>query len=644
MSLRTGCKLLFACYIGLCAAVAFAQYSNPGGGVDDSNGVFQLEGNATLDSAICFNPTGGPDGGPLLATPSGTSCPNGYTYVAFSADTEDWATVAAAVNSGGTTKAIATSFVGDKFNSPSDESYTGGSTKDTLDITGWLWKGSKPQGKDDIEHAYAAAYINSVGHVILVAGADRWDNSGDSTMGFWFVKNSSIGSGVTTCNVGSGCSFGGSHSDGDLLIVSDFSQGGPVASIAVFLWKTNYSGFTDCTPNTAPGLCRVTTIPAASIGECNPITGSKDLCGIVPDQNVPAPWTFVDKHLGTVPNFEKGEFLEVGLDLSTIFASAPCFSTFFAETRASTTPSSTLSDFTKPVSFPLCSITATKSCTSATIDAGGATITWNFGGTITGKGGTMTNVSIADNPNGCGYQTTNVTGQVCSSGGQNPQIVSALVLNQPVVGAGGLPPGPPGVSYSGSFKTNFNDSTFDNLAQASATSPDGSTITGPANGASWLVSGSNGCTPSGSGCLQLTKSCDGSTITSGSPLTIQFSVSGDITNNSNVLVSNITIVDSPSPDGGSISVTCGTGCTGTGNGSFNLAPGGTATYSLTYTKSGTGLVCTPTIGDGTGRCSFVDTVTASGAGALGAGTINSCAPPVQATCHLCPTGSCSTGQ
>src|SRR5262249_46463863 len=148
--------------------------------------------------------------------------------------TEDWSNIFS-----GTSVAAATSFVNDAFDSGTDNIYTGGGTKDNLDITGWLWKNGKPQGKDDIEHAYAAAYNRpSDGHVILVAGADRFDNAGSSTMGFWFVQDSTVGSGITTtCGVGGGCSFGGKHTDGDLLIISDFSQGGPIASITVFVWK-----------------------------------------------------------------------------------------------------------------------------------------------------------------------------------------------------------------------------------------------------------------------------------------------------------------------------------------------------------------------------------------------------------------------
>src|SRR5690242_3132254 len=92
----------------------------------------------------------------------------------------------------GSSGALATSFDTDKVNSNTDDIFTGGGSKDTLGIQQgkWLFTGSKPQGKDDITHAYASAYIDPTnGHLILYAGMDRFDNSGDSTAGFWFFGN-----------------------------------------------------------------------------------------------------------------------------------------------------------------------------------------------------------------------------------------------------------------------------------------------------------------------------------------------------------------------------------------------------------------------------------------------------------------------
>src|SRR5207249_1159225 len=91
-----------------------------------------------------------------------------------------------------TSGALAASFVTDAVNTTQDDIFTGGGSKDTLGIQQgrWLFTDSKPQAKDDITHAYAAAYTDpSNGHLLLYAGLDRFDDSGDATAGFWFFQN-----------------------------------------------------------------------------------------------------------------------------------------------------------------------------------------------------------------------------------------------------------------------------------------------------------------------------------------------------------------------------------------------------------------------------------------------------------------------
>ena len=377
--------LLFCCTLfalTVITAPVMAQFSSPGGGVDDSNGVFQLEGNATTDSGICFKTVA--NGGPSIATPGpGNTCPPSFTFVAFGTQTDDWANV----NTGGTSfhGLATTGIVTDTINSTSDNIFTGGGSKDTIDIPSWLWKSGKPQGKDDIEHAFAAAYTLPNGHTAIYFGLDRFDNSGDSTAGFWFFQDSTVGLGGASG--GGGTHFTGSHRDGDLLIVSDFSTGGTISSIAVYKWVAS-----------AGTIQLVTSIPGAEIGECDPTTGSKDLCAIVnPVGGLASPWGFVNKAGQTT--FDHGELLEGSLDLNAIFTTVPCFTTFMAETRSSTSPTATLSDFSPPVSFPLCGLGVTKACNgnTGTVSADGTSVTYTWTVTATNTGiGTLYNVEVED--------------------------------------------------------------------------------------------------------------------------------------------------------------------------------------------------------------------------------------------------------
>jgi uncharacterized repeat protein (TIGR01451 family) len=236
-----------------------------------------------------------------------------------------------------TSGALASSFVTDVVNSNNDDIFTGGGSKDTQGIQqgAWLFTGSKPQGKNDITHAYAAAYTDpSNGHLILYAGLDRFDNSGDATAGFWFFKNT-IGENPNVTQNG-GHPFIGAHTDGDILLVSDFTQGGSVSTIKVFRW----------TGNDATGSL-------VALNNGNPIGGST--FAIVNDGPISVPWSYTNKSGQSQP--AAGEFLEEGVDLSALGLQG-CFSSFLAETRSSQSPTATLSDFVIG-SFPLCSLSAT---------------------------------------------------------------------------------------------------------------------------------------------------------------------------------------------------------------------------------------------------------------------------------------------
>jgi uncharacterized repeat protein (TIGR01451 family) len=236
-----------------------------------------------------------------------------------------------------TSGAVASSFVTDKVNSTADDIFTGGGSKDVLGIQKgkWLFTDSKPQPKDDITHAYAAAYTDpSNGHLILYAGLDRFDNSGAATAGFWFFKNNISENPAVTTN--GGHPFVGQHADGDILLVSDFTVGGSVSTIKVFRW----------TGNDATG-----SLEALNNG--NPINGST--FAIVNGAPINVPWSYTNKSGANQP--APGEFLEEGVDLTALGLQG-CFSSFLAETRSSQSPTATLSDFVLG-NFDLCSLAAT---------------------------------------------------------------------------------------------------------------------------------------------------------------------------------------------------------------------------------------------------------------------------------------------
>ena len=124
----------------------------------------------------------------------------------------------------------------------SGDQFQGGGSKDNNDLDQWLYKAGEPLDKDDITNAYAAGYVippgggtadNKPGDFVVYFGLDRFSVDGSAQVGFWFFKNHI---GQTTDAAGGGFKFSGTHAVGDVLVQSNFSNGGVISSISVFEW------------------------------------------------------------------------------------------------------------------------------------------------------------------------------------------------------------------------------------------------------------------------------------------------------------------------------------------------------------------------------------------------------------------------
>ncbi len=244
---------------------------------------------------------------------------------------EDWSAIFA-----GTSTANAFSFTTDVWNATNDNIFTGGSTKDDLDTTGWLCKQGGAVDKNDLEHAFASSYIDADGHTIIYFGADKFSTSGDAQIGFWFFLNP-IG-----CSPGpsGSTSFSAGHTVGDILLLSDFTNGGNVSNIRAFRW-VGTGGTVNGTLQPIVGTFKDCADPT--------ITPNDDGCARVnPLGSETAPWPYIPKaNLGGSGVFPKGAFYEGGIDLTALLGgqNVPCFGTFMAETRQSQSVDSTLEDF-----------------------------------------------------------------------------------------------------------------------------------------------------------------------------------------------------------------------------------------------------------------------------------------------------------
>ncbi len=279
----------------------------------------------------------------------------------------------------GTSSAEATKFITDPVDNQTDPSFTGGSTKDDIDITSWLWKHAKVgQPKNDIVHAFAAAYTptsgDSAGDSIVYFGLDKFEADGDNFVGFWFLRGAV---GPTGSGKAPGSHFSGAHSVGDVLVLADYTNGGAIATFSVYKWVASGGDAGAHLKKFATGV------------PCTGAPATDDACGATNKDTVAAPWPF-DGRDGGPGEFPAGTFFEGGINLSNLGLDKGCFTSFIAETRSSQSVSATLSDFASGT-FSFCKppTIATK-VSDSEINAGGSvTDTATLSGTKGPASGTV---------------------------------------------------------------------------------------------------------------------------------------------------------------------------------------------------------------------------------------------------------------
>jgi hypothetical protein len=382
------------------------------------NGIFEIEGDAVDSNGLATLPDDWNDINPGdIATTQSTSVTG---------------SVAGA-------HAIVRTFISDPPIS-TDLIYTGGGSKDFNDINSWgqVAKGTGPP-KDDIQHAYAAKYVNPTNsHSLLVFGGDRGTNNGDANLGFWFFQNP-----VTPNNSGG---FDQLHKNGDVFVLSAFSGGGGTSTIRVLVWVG--------TPDTAgPGgsdsgsVARCATygngtgvidpksdstqFPAGTL--CD-ITGASPLAGtgITNGASVAVSWQYVnvDSPQGgkapagtgvncTTPNctIPTPDFFEGVIDLNELGLASECFASFLLETRSSAEVSAVLKDFAQG-NFESCSGVCDKTVNLGEVCEGtSSTFTYstqNTGGVDLGQ--TLKDDNATPNDSSDDFYITGASAGVCTTG------------------------------------------------------------------------------------------------------------------------------------------------------------------------------------------------------------------------------------
>jgi len=375
--------------IAVAVLVCFTFAVRPAGAVHDL-GIFELDGNA-IDS-------------------------NGYATAP-----DDWDTLyngqgsaAAITNEAGTPPLV--------IADPAPVTiFTQGGSKDINDISDWRYKDGSVPDKDDITNAYAAAY-NHNNELVVYFGADRFANDGDAQMGFWFFQEN-----VTLNPDGT---FNGNHAVGDVLILANFTGGGTEVTIEILEWVGSGG-------DQKGGTLQLIS---SGSGNCASASAGSQYCAITNLVPETSPWPYTPKS-GNPNKFPIASFFEGGANITQIFnGMTPCFASFLAETRSSSSVTAQLKDFVLG-SFPVCGVKITKDCSAGTVNADQTGFVWTFSGTVKNTGmGTLYDVTVTDDQATPNDTSDDVTFDLGTLGpgattSYGPATFTTTVVNPPTNGA-----------------------------------------------------------------------------------------------------------------------------------------------------------------------------------------------------------------
>ena len=307
---------------------------------------FQLEGNAAAsDLTYVYNGTPGTlsgdfagpidwdsifEGGPAVSGGAGaTSVSPGWIQTKASLPSGDWGSITAAAAS--TDFGLTTDSKNNTvFDSADSTTYTLAS-KDTKPVSGWTCvSANNVTDKGDITNAYVALMAASGGSENLYFGLEKTASNGDNNVGIWLLQDSS----VACSSSGTSTTFGGQHTDGDIFLVSEFTNGGVVSSINAYRWNGDDTG-------------SLSTTPFASGQDCHVTNAGDELCATTNGKDITVPWLNYFKGSGLNQPEGPSAFFEGGINLSAFsqFTSG-CFTKVLFNTRSSQELGATLYDYT----------------------------------------------------------------------------------------------------------------------------------------------------------------------------------------------------------------------------------------------------------------------------------------------------------
>ena len=225
--------------------------------------------------------------------------------------------------------------------STSDPSTFATGSKDTLPISGWQCNfDNNVNSKIDVMNAYTVSYTVPAsvppgpddGDEIIYFALERNANTGTANVGFWFLQDA-VGCETT----GAAETFEGEHFDGDILVVSEFTNGGSVSTIQVYRW--------DRPDPLLPGSLNTTQVGGGVDCRSGTTLPGDSACAASNTSAITVPWLTSNKQDGVGDDLRTSEFFEGGINLTDLDLGGKCFNTFIGDTRSSTSPTATLFDF-----------------------------------------------------------------------------------------------------------------------------------------------------------------------------------------------------------------------------------------------------------------------------------------------------------
>ncbi|MFN4763943.1 HYR domain-containing protein [Gillisia sp. Q332] len=222
-----------------------------------------------------------------------------------------------------------TEFFRDDFNSASDNTFSQGKAGD--DPKDWKWTSSSANpSKGDIHNAMYHIGKDALNNQWIFIASDRLTTNGTSYIDFEFFQN--------TLNTNSSGGFISAGPDGgrtvdDILLTMEYGNGGSVANVFFYLWKS--------TGDTSFGWVLQTTSGINAFAQTN-------------TETIDVPFGAFGKS-----TYNPLQFVEGAINLTSVFGQTgdPCFGvnikTLLVKTKNSNAPTASLNDFIGPLPVSL---------------------------------------------------------------------------------------------------------------------------------------------------------------------------------------------------------------------------------------------------------------------------------------------------